>query len=110
MKIKIAIALMLMIFCGSMAMGAEVPEYEAKIDSQIPGIKLSIDCVIQAPVSKEVLQKLAADVYKKFKGKKYKNVFIMWYLPHYKINNGAWGTTNYIDGNLTTSILALQGE
>lgn len=110
MRIKIFCAMLVALFFAIPICAGDLPDYTVTVDSEIPSMKLSLDCVIQKPVDKEVLKELAADVYKKYKGKKYKNVFIMWYLPNYKIGNGAWATTNYMDGNFLVNIMALQGE
>lgn len=89
---------------------APVPHYVAKVESDMPGIKLSLDCTIDAPVDKAVLEKLAHEIFAKHKGKKYERVFVMWYLPHYKHGSGAWAVSNFERGKLTElRILALQG-
>lgn len=110
MRIKILWVMLFTLFFVMPVCAGDLPDYTATVDSEIPGMKLSLDCVIQQPVEKEELKKLADEVYTKYKGKSYKNVFIMWYLPSYKIGNGAWATTNYMDGNFIISIMALQGE
>ena len=87
-----------------------VPHYLAKVASDMPGIKLSLDCTIDAPVDEAALEKLARDLFAKHKGKTYERVFMMWYLPHYKPGSGAWAVSNFEKGKLTElRIYALQG-
>lgn len=89
---------------------AAVPHYVAKIESDMPSIKLSLDCTIDAPVDTATLEKLARELFAKHKGKKYERVFMMWYLPHYKPGSGAWAVSNFENGKLTeVKIMALQG-
>lgn len=93
------------------ALAQDLPSYEAVITDQVPNNKLSLDCTITEPVDKDKLRALAEKVYADHNGKSYKNVFIMWYLPHYEKGAGAWGITNFTGGGSVpdVSIMALQG-
>ena len=105
---KILLIVSAMIFTASVCFADEVPSYNCKVANKINNMKLSLDCVISNKVEKNELIKLGNEVYNNNNGKNYKNVFIMWYLPYYKIGSGAWGTTNFVNGNLECSILSLQ--
>lgn len=105
---KSIFCLMAVLALATLCVAADLPGYDAKIAGKIPGMKLSIDCVIQQPVEEPVLKELAEKVYNENGGKDFKNVFIMWYLPHYKIGSGAWATTNFNDGKMNMSVLKLQ--
>jgi len=86
-----------------------LPEFKLNQTSSIPGIKISFDCILQNPVSKPMLKRLYDKISQDYGADSYKRVFIMWYLPHYKIGAGAWATTNSVDGKVEVRILKLQG-
>ena len=91
------------------AVAAELPSHTSKITANVKGMKLSIDCVLSEGVDAATLEALGKKVYEENNGASYENVFIMWYLPHYKIGAGAWGTTNFQNGKINVRILRLQG-
>lgn len=101
--------LLSIVLSTSLCLAAAPPAYQARIASQTPGQKLSIDCVLNAPVDEATLRTLGERVYKDHRGSSYKNVFIMWYLPQYKIGAGVWGITNFIGSTPQVRIMALQG-
>ncbi len=86
-----------------------LPDFKLTQTHTIPGIKISFDCILSNPVSRPMLKRLYEKIAKDYNTASYKRVFIMWYLPHYKIGAGAWGTTNSEDGKVEVRILKLQG-
>lgn len=89
-----SLALSLTLFAAPiLADAADAPTVKAKVMQTIPGTKLSLDCILSAPVNMSTLKKMADEIYMKHDGPSYENVFIMWYLPSYKIGAGAWGTS-----------------
>lgn len=108
MQKKAYFLFLITIFIASISFA--VPDYQARVAGVVPDTRLSIDCIIEQPVTREVLEQLAAEVYKTYNGQNFQNVFMMWYLPSYKIGSGAWATTNYNAGKLTVSIPKLQRE
>lgn len=107
---KFLFCLFSIVFCASLCMAADLPGYQEQVVDQMPGLKLSIDCILAEPVDEATLRALGEKVYKDNKGSNYKNVFIMWYLPHYKVGAGAWGITNFTGPTPQVRIMALQGE
>ncbi|WP_300858109.1 hypothetical protein [uncultured Desulfovibrio sp.] len=106
----------MMFVCTTVLLGVQtvqatgnLPADKATVVSKVPGMKLSIDCVLQAPVDEAMLATLGRKVFEENGGNGFQNVFIMWYPPHHKIGNGAWGTTNFENGKPTVRILQLQG-
>lgn len=87
----------------------ELPAYRILHEEKLADIKLSLDMELAKPVDEATLRALGEKVYKDNKGSSYKNVFIMWYLPHYKVGAGAWGITNFTGTTPQVSIMALQG-
>ena len=104
-----AAAVLMMLLLSPALRAQNLPAYEAVVADEISGQKLSLDCVIAAPVDEATLQALAQKVYDDYQGDNYKNVFIMWYLPNYEIGVGAWGLSNFQNGDWDVRIMALQG-
>ena len=87
---------------------APLPEFSVKQQHTIPGIKISFDCFLDKPVSRTMLMRLYEKMRQDYGTDAYENVFIMWYLPHYKVGSGAWGVTNCQKGKVNISIRAMQ--
>ena len=87
---------------------APLPKFDVKQQHTIPGIKISFDCFLEKPVSRTMLQRLYEKMRQDYGTDAYENVFIMWYLPHYKVGAGAWATTNCQKGKADISIRAMQ--
>lgn len=105
------LVLCLAVFClyALPALAEPLPKYQLSVVQDIKGQKLSLDCTLAEPVDEATLRALGEKAYAENNGKKYQNVFIMWYLPHYQKGAGAWGITNFSGKNITVRIMALQG-
>ena len=87
---------------------APLPKFSVKQQHTIPGIKISFDCFLEKPVSHTMLARLYEKMRQDYNTDAYENVFIMWYLPHYKVGGGAWGVTNCQNGKTNIRIIAMQ--
>lgn len=75
---------------------------------EMGNIKLSLDIRLDKKESENTLTKLANELHKK-QIKKYKRIFICYYLPDMIVNAGAWATSHF-DPNLRIKILGCQGS
>lgn len=99
----------LVLFAAPCLAAEAVPAFDVQSVRKVPGMKLSLDCVLAEPVDEATLRALGQKAYDLHKGKSYKSVFIMWYLPKYTIGAGAWGITNCVNGGWDVRVVALQG-
>ena len=70
--------------------------------------KLSFDIEIPDKISADKIKKIANKIYKKYKGVKYRKVFICYYLPGMLLNAGAWATSHFnpiLEININSYIL-----
>ncbi len=70
--------------------------------------KLSLDIILKNKVSEEQLRQFALTL-KNNERKKYKRIFMGWYLPEMEIGAGAWATTHF-NPNLEVKILGVTAK
>lgn len=75
----------------------------------IPNLKYSSDIVLEKKLTREELEDLAYYFYRKKDLGKYKNSFLVYYLPNMKIGNGGWASTHFRP-NLELEIYGLSVE
>lgn len=75
----------------------------------VPTIKLSVDIILSKRINETELEKLGKQIYKKYNGKKYKNVFIEYLLPNMTEGNGAYATTHF-NPNLEVVLYGLSDD
>lgn len=79
------------------------------VDSDImPGVKRSLDVLLNKKVSEDVLRAIAIEL-KSQDSREYDRTFIMYYLPGMTIGSGAWATTHF-NPTLEVRILGLTAE
>lgn len=108
-SIRIFALVLAMALClAQVATAADLPAYQVKVTSKMGTMKMAIDGFLQAPVDEATLKAVAEKAYRENGGPSFERVFIMWYLPHYKVGAGAWATTNVAGGTMDVKILRLQ--
>jgi hypothetical protein len=83
--------------------------YQIDDDNSIPKIKLSLNVYISKRIDISELKIMADEIYDRYDGKTYENVFIEYLLPRMEPGNGCYATSNY-QPNQELTIIGLTND